>query len=253
MTNIVLLNGMPCVVKTEQSSDTRLNRVCKEGTHTGVLDAFLLSKGVQPSTFYSMEQPLSLLSDLVKEPYTCQYTVQQNIDRLLSLGSGVDINTLTRIKKPLVVGLSEMTWEEQPHVHQRPSKFPSGMQTFYKNGLSLVKSSSRLLLNTFTQWDGELWVSQCLVVDTDRWEVTDSITNGLLNGLYRSMYSPNESLEHLVNDCVQEAEMYPWVWKDMTPVDQVYRPATDSQGRAMLIEIGTNRHSTFNHLDYIPN
>jgi hypothetical protein len=250
---MIPLDGMVCNVQVEQSPRTLLHAIDKSKTDTRILEAYLRRKGVNVDDFYKLDQPITLLSDLVSgPPQPCRYSVKENVQRLLRLGGDeLPSDGTLHLKKPLLVSQDGMVWEEAVHAHHVQSRFGRHMEgTHYKEGITIVKSSTRMIINTFTFWDGELWVSMAAIIDCESWTIKDVVVNGLLNGLSRWPQKFQSAFEQMVDEY---AETYPngWTWiRQPSSGDCVYKTGTDQHQRPVLIDVVGNAKFSFNHLQF---
>jgi hypothetical protein len=252
MLMVMNFDGVMCEVHAYQSPETLLHKVDTTKTNTRVLEQYLRRHNIDVDEFYKMEQPISLLSNLqAGAPKRARHSVKENVFRLLRCGGIHELRASMHITKPLLLGLDPTTWTPAPHQHAHPSKYGRFDEAWYREGMTLVKSGTNILINTFTQWDGELWISTCILIDCPEhgeWTIKDYVVNGFLNGLSRSPGHEKTSFENNVDEILMISQTNPWSWQDKRPGDHVYRPASDARGRAMLIDIVTNERYTYNHV-----
>ena len=245
-------DGVTCEVHAYQSPDTLLHKVDTTKTNTKALEEYLRRHNINVDEFYNMEQPITLLSNLqAGQPKPTHHSVEENVMRLLRCGGINELSSSMHITKPLLLGLDPTTWQPAPHQHALPSRYGRSDGAWYREGTTLVRSGTNILINTFTQWDGEIWISCCILIDSPdhgEWTIKDYIINGFLNGLSRSPGHENRMFEKNVDEIMMLSQTNPWRWQDKRSGDHVYRPVSDTQERPMLIDIVTNERYTYNHL-----
>lgn len=243
------LDGALCNVEVYQSPTTLLHAIDKSKTDTATLEAFLRRKNIDVESIYTMDQPMSLMSKLVAQPHTCRYSVQQNVERLCRLGGIQTIPDTLHVKKPLLLSRDGRTWVKGVHAHHVSDDRFGREGTHYKDGLTIVKTSSSVIINTFTMWDGEIWVSMAIMIDCrpDVWRVKDSVVNGFLNGLSRWPERFESELEHFVDEYTATFSGG-YTLSRPEPGDKVYRTATDTCQRPVLIDMTSDAKYGFNHV-----